>query len=192
METKNSIRKQILALRNAMSQEECVKKSRMVVRKVLDLPNVQNSEYVLCYASYKNEVMTGELTEELLRMGKQVYLPRVSGDEMDFYRIRSLTDLAEGYKGILEPSQDCVDVFSKEKWEQIKEKVVMFLPGAAFSETGARIGYGKGYYDRYLMRIPCGERIALAYEIQIVADIPADDHDIPVTAIVTEKKEMRI
>ena len=64
----------------------------------------------------------------------------------------------------------------------------MFLPGAAFSKTGARIGYGKGYYDRYLERIFCEERIALCYELQIVESIPVDEHDIPVTTIVTEEK----
>ena len=188
METKSSIRKQILALRNAMLPEECSRKSRKIMEYVLSLPGVQNAEYILCYAGYKSEVMTDDLIEELLRMKKKIYLPRVSGDEMDFYRVISLTQLKEGYKGIPEPTVNSTDIFTKDIWEQSREKVVMFLPGAAFSKSGAHIGYGKGYYDRYLMRVPCLERIALCYELQIVEYIPADEYDIPVTTIVTEEK----
>ena len=188
METKSSIRKQSLALRNAMNPEECIFKSKNIMQNILLLSQVKKADYILCYAGYKSEVMTNDLIKELLKMGKQVYLPRVSGDEMDFYRISELSQLTEGYKGIPEPEKDCTDLFTKELWEQNREKAVMFLPGAAFSKTGARIGYGKGYYDRYLERIFCEERIALCYELQIVESIPVDEHDIPVTTIVTEEK----
>ncbi len=188
METKNSIRKQILSLRNAMPLDECAKKSMDIMQNVLSLSQIQTARYILCYASYKSEVMTGELMEELFKMEKQIYLPKVAGEEMEFYHIKSLADLAEGYKGIPEPSVNCAGIFTKKIWEENTAHTVMFLPGAAFSETGARIGYGKGYYDRYLMRITCKERIALCYEMQMVETIPADEHDIPVTTIVTEEK----
>ena len=192
METKSSIRKKILAYRNTMPVEECTKKSMDIMNNLLSLFLLQKAEYILCYAGYKSEVMTTELTEELLKMGKQVYLPKVHGDEMDFYKINSLTDLVEGYKGIPEPSLNCKDIFTKDILEKYPHQVVMLLPGAAFSESGARIGYGKGYYDRYLERFFCEERIALCYEIQIVKKIPEDVHDIPVTAIVTEDKVRHI
>ncbi len=188
METKSSIRKQILALRNAMKTEECNWKSKDIMQNILSIPQVDHAEYILCYAGYKSEVKTNALIEELLKRGKKIYLPRVSGDEMDFYHITGLTQLTEGYKGIPEPSEECMNIFTKEIWEQNRQKVVMILPGAAFSKTGARIGYGKGYYDRYLERIFCEERIALCYELQIVESIPTDEHDISVTTIVTEEK----
>lgn len=188
METKSSIRKRILSIRNAMSANECKEKSRIIMQNVLSLLSVQKAEYVLCYADYKSEVQTKILIKELLKSGKKVYLPRVSGDEMDFYKIKNLSDLTEGYKGIPEPFTMCTDIFTKALWEKNKELVVMLLPGAAFNDAGARIGYGKGYYDRYLSKIPCMERIALCYELQIVEDIPTDTCDIPVTTIVTEEK----
>lgn len=188
METKNSIRKQILSFRNALPIHECEEKSNRIMQNVFSLLSVQKAEYVLCYAGYKSEVQTDKLIKELLREGKKVYLPRVCGEEMDFYRIRTLIDLTEGYKGIPEPAAACTEQFTRTMWEKNKERVVMLLPGAAFSKNGARIGYGKGYYDRYLSQIPCAERIALCYELQIVEDIPADVHDIPVTMIVTEEK----
>ena len=188
METKTSIRKQILGIRNTLSLCECEEKSDSIMRKVLSLKAVQQAKYVLCYADYKNEVMTKKLMEVLFEQGKELFLPKVSGEEMEFYCIISLQDLEEGYKGIPEPSVACKEVFTKELWEEYKEAVVMLLPGAAFSEKGGRIGYGKGYYDRYLMRIPCKERIAICYEFQVVEDIPTDVHDIPVTAIITDER----
>lgn len=192
METKSSIRKQILSLRNAMSICEIQEKSSAIFHNAFSLLSVQAADYILCYAGYKSEVMTNDLICELLKLGKKVYLPRVSGEDMEFYRIQSLADLTEGYKGIPEPSVACSDMFTKALWEIQKERVIMFLPGAAFSENGSRIGYGKGYYDRYLSKIPCSERIALCYELQIADYIPADVHDIPVTIIVTEEKIRQI
>lgn len=188
METKISIRNQILSLRNALPINECEEKSNIIMQNVLSLLSVQKAEYVLCYASYKSEVQTDILIKELLKEGKKVYLPRVCGEKMDFYRIRSLIDLIEGYKGIPEPEAACTERFTRTMWEKDKARVVMLLPGVAFSESGARIGYGKGYYDRYLSHIPCMERISLCYELQMVEAIPADTYDIPMTIIVTEEK----
>ena len=192
METKSSIRKQMLTCRNALSICDIKEKSSAIMQNVLSLIPVQKAEYILCYAGYKSEVSTEELMIKLLEHGKKVYLPRVSGEEMEFYRIKSLAELAQGYKGIPEPSFECLDMFSKDLWETKKEQVIMLLPGAAFSEEGARIGYGKGYYDRYLSKIPCSKRIALCFELQIAKHIPADVHDIPVTTIVTEEKVRHI
>lgn len=192
METKSFIRKQVLSLRNMLSVSACEEKSSIIMQNILSLLPVQRAECVLCYASYKSEVQTKELIKELLKQGKRVYLPKVSGEEMDFYKINNLTDLTEGYKGIPEPSVKCTELFTKALWEKDKERVVMILPGAAFSESGARIGYGKGYYDHYLSHIPCMERIALCYEAQIVEEIPTDIHDIPMTMIVTEEKMRHI
>lgn len=188
METKISIRNQILSLRNALPINECEEKSNIIMQNVLSLLSVQKAEYVLCYASYKSEVQTDILIKKLLKEGKKVYLPRVYGEKMDFYRIRSLIDLTEGYKGIPEPEAACTERFTRTMWEKDKARVVMLLPGVAFSESGARIGYGKGYYDRYLSHIPCMERISLCYELQMVEAIPADTYDIPMTIIVTEEK----
>lgn len=188
METKISIRNQILSLRNALPINECEEKSNIIMQNVLSLLSVQKAEYVLCYASYKSEVQTDILIKELLKEGKKVYLPRVCGEKMDFYRIRSLIDLTEGYKGIPEPEAACTERFTRTMWEKDKARVVMLLPGVAFSESGARIGYGKGYYDRYLSHIPYMERISLCYELQMVEAIPADTYDIPMTIIVTEEK----
>ena len=186
METKNSIRKEMLLLRNSMPIEERIFNSRRIKENVLSMDVVINAKTVLCFAGYGSEVCTMELMEELLRMGKMVFLPRVSGEEMDFYRIGSLDDLEEGYKGIPEPKKTCTDVFSIGD-DKSDERIVMLMPGAVFSTDGCRIGYGKGYYDRYLAKCDIMNRIALCFSMQIREGIPCDIHDKKASVIVTEK-----
>lgn len=192
METKISIRKKMLLLRGEMTDEECMKKSRLILEKLLTLPSVQKAEYILCYVDYKSEVRTKALIERLLSMGKKVYVPRVCGEDMDFYRINSLNDLLMGYKGILEPLEEPEKRFTAELFVQHSMDTVMLLPGVAFDKKGGRIGYGKGYYDRYLMRIPCKERIALSYQMQLVEDAKSSELDIPLTGIITEHEFLQI
>lgn len=188
METKNSIRKQILKLRNALSKELQFQMSDAICKRVIELDSLQKAEFVLCYAGYKSEVLTDTLIQTLLTLGKKVYLPKVSGEEMDFYRIYSLDDLKNGYRDIPEPGEHCTERFLPERTSAAENEIFMFLPGCAFSEDGTRIGYGKGYYDRYLSKVFVKERIALAYDLQIVKDIKADEYDIPVTKIITEQR----
>ena len=190
METKNSIRKDMLAMRGAISVKERMLYSRKIKEKLLSLDIVHRAKNILCYAGYGSEVSTDELIEELFCLGKNVFLPRVNGEEMDFYRIESLDDLEEGYKGILEPKKSCTDVFGKEDYEDDNNSV-MLMPGAVFAPDGSRIGYGKGYYDRYLDKYDIMNRIALCFSIQIREYVPSDAHDKKASIIVSEKEIMR-
>lgn len=188
METKISIRKAVLTARNALTKEEQNQKSKIISEKTANLESVEKADTVLCYAGYKSEVLTNSLIQNLLERGKKVYLPKVSNDDMEFQRIYRQDDLVNGYMNIPEPGDHCTETFLPQMLSQYGDRVVMILPGCAFSPNGERIGYGKGYYDRYLMRIPCKERIALCYELQLVDKIPVDIHDIPMTRIVTEQR----
>jgi len=190
METKNSIRKEMLAKRGAIPVKERMLYSRQIKEKLLSMDMIHRAGNVLCFAGYGSEVSTIELIEELLSLGKKVFLPRVCGEEMDFYRIGSLDDLEEGYKGIPEPKKSCTDVFGKEDYEDVNN-TVMLMPGAVFSPDGSRIGYGKGYYDRYLDKYDIMNRIALCFSIQIREHIPSDTHDKKASIIVCEKEIMR-
>lgn len=183
METKNSIRKRILALRDGMSCEERMIYSKKITDTLLGLDAVWQANGILCFAGYKSEVQTAELMEELLASGKKVYLPRVNGEEMDFYRIESPDDLEEGYKGIPEPKVKCKDIYAGTDLEN----TVMLMPGAVFAKDGSRIGYGKGFYDRYLAKYDIMERIALCFSLQITESIPSDAHDKKASVIITEK-----
>lgn len=183
METKSSIRKKMLTLRDGMSCEERVTCSKKITETLLGLDLIRQAKDILCFAGYKSEVQTVELIEALLTLDKKVYAPRVNGEEMDFYRIKSLKDLKEGYKGIPEPIDACKDIFEG----PICDNTVMLMPGAAFARDGSRIGYGKGFYDRYLAKYDIMNRIALCFSVQLAESIPSDIHDKKASVIITEK-----
>ena len=182
METKSSIRKEMLTLRSAMSVEERILYSTMIKDILLAIKGVCEASTVLCFAGYDSEVITAELIRELLQFGKKVYLPRVSGEDMDFFCIESLDDLEKGYKGIPEPKTSCKDIYKG----MDLGNTVMLMPGVAFAPDGSRIGYGKGYYDRYLEKYDIMNRIALCFSVQIKDSIPSDVHDKKVSVIVSE------
>lgn len=182
MGTKNSIRKEKLLLRGHLSQEERKCKDDAICKKVLELSCVNDADTVLCYASYQSEVSTDMLIRSFLQTKKRIFLPRVNGEEMDFYQIEKMQDLVEGYRGIPEPSKDCTVTYIPDK----TEKAVMIMPGCAFSRKGFRIGYGKGYYDRYLDKYDMVERVALCYSLQLSEDIEPDVHDRKATCLITE------
>jgi len=184
MVTKTSIRKEMLALRNQMTICEQESKSHIIAENVLKLPCVEQAENILCYAGYQSEVLTSELIDSLLSLGKNVFLPRVQGDEMDFFKISSYKDLTEGYKGIPEPSKTCKETYAFEK----KNDDVIIMPGCAFSYDGSRIGYGKGFYDRYLEKHDMVERVALCFSFQITENIPTDEYDKKASVLVTEER----
>ena len=183
MGTKSSIRKEKLLLRGLLTQEERKDKDNAICKRVLDLSCVNEADTILCYASYQSEVSTDKLVRSFLLAGKQVFLPRVNGEEMEFYRIENVQDLVAGYKGIPEPSNACMVTYVPD----MTSKAVMIMPGCAFSRDGFRIGYGKGYYDRFLAKCDIMNRIALCFSVQIMESIPNDAHDKKASVIVSEK-----
>ena len=132
---------------------------------------------VLFYVSTGNEVDTRKMILDCLTT-KNIYVPYVQENEMKFSQIRSLNDLEKGIYGILEPKQ--------KKDEGVALDVVI-VPGVAFDEEGNRIGYGKGYYDKFLKNTKA-KTIALAYEAQIEDAVTCDEHDVPVQKIITERR----
>lgn len=182
METKADIRKKMLMLRKQMSLEDAQKKSRVIQEKVLAHPKFQVSEWIFLYMDCRGEVQTKELLKQCLKQKKQVALPRVCGDEMNFYEVKGMEDVREGHFGILEPvGQDKVE----------KQHGFMLVPGVAFSKNGMRLGYGKGFYDRYLKRFPEIYTCAAAYAFQVLEELPAEEHDRPLMEIITEREDVR-
>lgn len=182
---KKQLRKEYLRIRDAMPVEERMAASRRIVNHLCELRCYQEAEVLLLYYSYRSEVVTRFLIEDLLQQGlKQVYLPKVHGDKMFFYRIRSLNDLSIGYQGILEPSEKN-EVFGREITK--KKRCLLILPGVAFDKEGNRMGFGKGFYDRFLMEYPGVCHNALAFECQIAEQIPCEVHDQKMQRIITEQ-----
>ena len=185
METKAEIRKRILEVRKGMTDEDVASKSEAIVQKVIKTAEYKEADNILLYADCCREVMTRGIFEDALLHRKRIYFPRVDklANRMEFYQVISIRQLERGYMDILEPKED---MHSRYKF-QPKEDTLAILPGVAFDTSGYRIGYGKGFYDRFLVNRRQLSTMALAYSCQIVDEIPWDEHDIKMDKIVTEK-----
>ncbi len=185
METKAEIRKRILGIRTGLSDEEVTSKSESIVQKVIKTPEYREADNILLYADYCREVMTRGIFEDALLHREKIYFPRVDKltNTMDFFQVISIRQLDRGYKDILEPRED---VRTRYKFLP-REDTLAILPGVAFDTSGYRIGYGKGFYDRFLASRRQLSTMALAYSCQIIDEIPRDEHDIKMDKIVTEE-----
>lgn len=182
MEEKRAIRKQVFALRKSCSDENIEKWSREITRRVTELSEFQEAGRILVYADYNHEVMTRFLTEEAWKAGKAVAVPKVEGKDMFFYRLTDFGQLKPGYFGIPEPEEG--EIVS---WED----ALMIMPGVAFDRSGHRVGYGGGFYDRFLEKHPGIRRVAVAFDFQIFPAVPSEPTDISPEIIVTEKEVLR-
>lgn len=135
---------------------------------------------VYCYISFGGEADTRKLLSWLWEQQIPVAAPRVEGTRLSFSWICSMEDLEPGFHGILEPKSSCCQANDR--------TAVVIVPGAAFSEAGERLGYGGGFYDRFFMEEPEHERIGLAYEFQILKNLPVEAHDVIMNQVVTESR----
>lgn len=181
--TKKDIRRQILAVRRTLPAEEAKEKSREIFQKVTAHPWYIEADTVFCYASHDGEVRTRELMDQILADGKRLALPRVEGREMTFYEVREPERLEEGAYGIEEPLPE--NPVRKEH----SEKALMIIPGIVFDRRLHRIGYGGGFYDRYLAGDAPFHTMAVAYECQcILGELPFESHDLCPEVLVTERE----
>lgn len=185
METKAEIRKRILEVRKALTDEEAASKSEAIIQKVIKTPEYEEADNVLLYADYNREVMTRGIFEDALLHKKRVYFPKADNltNRMEFYQVASVRQLERGYMGIPEPQED---IRLRYRFKP-REDTLIIMPGVAFDISGYRIGYGKGFYDRFLVNRRQLSTMALAYACQIVDEIPRDSHDIKMDKIVTEE-----
>ncbi len=132
------------------------------------------------FASFRSEVDTEPMIRRALHSGKRIILPKVRGKELSLFEIKDFDrDIVPGTWGIPEPGE-AYPAF-------LHDIALIIVPGAAFDEWGNRMGYGAGFYDK-LLPVFTKTTVALAFEVQIVAHVPVDSHDIPVQKIVTEKR----
>lgn len=183
MEEKKAIRKQIFAARRDCSQEQIRTWSREITARVLSLPEFQEAKQILVYADYNHEVMTGEIIKAAWKAGKETAVPRVTGKDMVFCALTDFSQLSPGYFGIPEP-----ETGEPVTWEN----ALMLMPGVAFDSQCRRVGYGGGFYDRYLELHPDLKRVALAFEFQVLSQVPTEPTDISPEILVTEKRILRV
>jgi len=179
MESKKDIRIHVLSRRSKLSKKEWEEKSHLIYKKVAAHPFFLNSDEIYCYIDFRNEVGTKELIESAWKLQKKVAVPKIIGNQMEFMYIDSYNELEPGTFGILEPKTDK---------KANGNNVLVIMPGAVFDCKRSRIGYGKGYYDQYLSLNPDYKTIALAFELQVLEEIPTQLHDIKPKAIITEEE----
>lgn len=184
---KKELRRRILTMRDALTEADRSISEEKVTDAILHLPEFLESDSVLGFASYGSELGTEKILLASLEAGKKVYLPKIvnqgGAETMAFFRVQSLEELKPGYRGILEPSNEG-DPFSCTEASACRPLLIM--PGVAFDRYGHRIGYGKGFYDRFLSEnFAFADRtVAIGFPCQLLSEIPHEAHDKPVSRII--------
>ncbi|MDD6968333.1 MAG: 5-formyltetrahydrofolate cyclo-ligase [Firmicutes bacterium] len=173
---KQQLRQAIRQRKRAMTQEEIEDRSRSLCEKFLNSDNYRRCTCLYGYLPYNQEVRTWPILHQALADGKQVAVPKVYGDEMKFIYLTDLTQVAAGYAGIPEPIAD--DPVAEQ------QDALVLMPGLAFDPQGHRIGYGGGFYDKFLSREPKHPTVALCYEFQMVDHLETEQFDIPVDTVI--------
>ena len=172
---KKQLRSIIREKKRAMTPEEIREKSRILMEKLLKTKLYQKAQTIYGYLSYNQEVQTLPILAKALEAGKRVAVPKVYGEEMRFLYLEDLSQVAPGYGGIPEPIAD----------SPVAEDThaLVLMTGLAFDREGHRIGYGGGFYDRFLAKEPEHPTVALCYEFQMVENLPVESFDVPVDLV---------
>ena len=181
---KDELRKIVKEKRNRLQKIDVLTKSSQIKKRVFDLKEFKQAKTVLFYVSYDNEVYTHDMIKECLLSDKTVIVPITDKESrrLILSELNNWDDLEIGSYNILQPK--------KERMKEISLDMIdlIIIPGVGFDEQGHRIGHGMGYYDRLLNGSQNISHIGLAFEFQIVDEIPAEKHDLPVDKIVTEER----
>lgn len=181
---KNEVRQLIMNRRHELSDEDIEMQSGLIIDRLKKSDIYKRSENVFLYMSYNREVDTYMLFSQCFMDGKKVYAPKVlSKTQMEFYCLSDENDLVSGYMGIMEPSDIC---------DKAKIRDGLFImPGLAFDYDFHRIGYGGGFYDRYLSEDNTFIKAALAFDFQLLESIPYEEHDLKPDYIITQTQFIR-
>lgn len=176
--SKNSLRREMLEKRKTLLKEDKLKWDREIARNLAEMKEFVEAKDVLCYVSTGDEVDTKKIINFSLSQNKNVYVPKViSKEKMEFYKINSLSELQKGYFGIMEPDTE------NEKFE--KGDAICIVPGLCFDKDGNRLGYGGGFYDRYLQNKEIF-KASLSYSSFVFEMIDFDEYDVKMDCIVTQ------
>ena len=172
---KKTLRKKIREQKRAMTPEQIETASAKLVEMFLQTELYRDAKTIYGYLPYNQEVRTVPILEQALADGKRVAVPKVYGEEMKFLYLTDLTQVETGYAGIPEPVAD----------EPVGDDptALVLMPGMAFTKAGQRIGYGGGFYDKFLAAEPDHPTIALCYDFQMVDQLPTEEFDIPVDLV---------
>ncbi len=185
-ELKKELRKKILIARNEIVRIGTKEIEQEVISKLLSHPNFIKSEKIMVYMAFQGEINIDPLIEIAWQLKKKIFLPKVYPKlkEMKGIEIRSWSEIVPGHYGIREP-------LTTNKIITCEELNLMIIPGITFDKLGYRLGYGAGYYDKFLgncEHLPY--RIGITYDQLLVDELPKEAHDIPMREILTEKRRI--
>ena len=172
---KKALRATIRQQKRAMTEEEIVTKSQKLCELLMEHELYKNAKTFYGYLPYNQEVRTTPLLEQALRDGKRVAVPKCYGDEMKFIYMDNLTKVEKGYANIPEPIEDGPIADDP--------TALVLMPGMAFDRDGHRIGYGGGFYDKFLAQEPDHPTVALCYDFQLLPHLETEEFDIPVDCV---------
>jgi len=181
---KEELRKEGMQIRKNLPEMELMEKSKQIKKRLYKMKEFQQASTILFYVSYDNEVYTHDMIKEHLSNGKNVVVPITDAEKhcLILSKLNSWEDLECSTYSILEPKKNGIREVSLDKIDFV------LVPGVVFDESGNRIGHGVGYYDKLLKNSKNAIHIGLAFELQIVDNIPAEEHDVKVDKIVTEER----
>ena len=179
---KSALRKHLLEKRDETSAELRDITSEKIHENLRKISSYTNSQNIACYFPIGSEIDTHDIMLNILKQGKNLLLPRIVDDNIQFYIVSNLEKLERGSFEIMEPKDSC---------EKEKKNDCVLIPTLGVSKLGVRLGYGYGYYDRFLSSTNA-VKISLTYSKQIVKSIPSDSHDIKIDWIVTEDENIKI
>ena len=172
---KKALRAEIRAKKRAMTAQEIEEKSTALAEAFYETAEYKNAKTIYGYLPYNQEVRTTQMLAHALADGKQVAVPKVYGDEMKFILLSDLGQVAKGYAGIPEPIAD--DPVAADP------TALVLMPGLAFDPEGHRLGYGGGFYDKFLAAEPDHPTLALCYDFQMLPHLDTESYDIPVDRV---------
>ena len=170
-------------IRNLLTDDDTARLSELICNRILGMELYRSSYVILAYYKYGKEVDLKTLFDKAFKDGKKIFLPRVIGNEMNFYPYTGINSIKEGYKGIMEPVSE--EIYVPEE----SSKILMIMPGLAFDKRLGRAGYGGGFYDRYLNKYSdrISIKLAVAYDLQVLDDeMILDEYDRKPDLLVTE------
>lgn len=173
---KKELRQKIRQMKRAMTEAQIEEASQKLADKFLATDIYKEAKTLYGYLPYNQEVRTVPILEQALRDGKQVAVPKVYGEQMRFILLTDMSQVEKGYAGIPEPIADTPVADDP--------TALVLMPGLAFDPQGHRIGYGGGFYDRFLELEPQHPTVALCYDFQMLEHLETQDHDIPVDLVI--------
>ena len=175
---KDELRKEIRTKRCELDEDTVRNSATAIWNRLKELKEFKITSRIYVYHAFRNEVDTCNIIQYGFDHGIEICLPKIHDKTMDFYKITSYKQLKKGYMGILEPDETARKV-------ELHHGIVI-VPGTAFDNNCNRMGYGGGYYDRFLYKNPNLTKIGIAYDFQIFDTIPVESYDIPMDYVITE------